>query len=239
MSTLRTIARKLPLASRLYRRVQDSYRAARRERMDPEAIFTDIFQNNDWAGGDSVSGQGSDLEQTRVVVELLPELLRELSVTRFLDLPCGDFHWMSRVDLTGVDYLGGDIVKDLVAKNARHQRAKVRFQHLDLLAGELPAVDLALCRDCLVHFSDEDVFRALRNLARSGSRYLLTTTFPDRAQNPPISTGKWRPLNLQAAPFSLPAPERLVNERCTEGGGAFADKSLGLWRLEAIASALG
>lgn len=239
MSTLRTIARKLPWAPRLYRQVQDTYRAARRERMDPEAIFTDIFQSNDWAGGDSVSGQGSDLEQTRVVSELLPVLFQDLSVARFLDLPCGDFHWMSRVELGVMDYLGGDIVKDLVAKNTRHQRANVRFQHLDVLAGGLPAVDLVLCRDCLVHFSDEDVFRALRNLTRSGSRHLLTTTFPDRTGNPPIRTGKWRPLNLQAAPFNLPAPERLVNEGCTEGGGAFADKSLGLWRLETIAAALG
>lgn len=99
-------------------------------------------------------------------------------------------------------------------------------------------MDLILCRDCLVHFSDEDVFRALRNLARSGSRYLLTTTFPERPVNPPIRTGKWRPLILQAVPFALPPPERLINEQCTEGAGAFADKSLGLWRLETIAAAL-
>jgi hypothetical protein len=59
----------------------------------------------------------------------------------------------------------------------------------------------------------------------------LTTTFPGCASNEDIVTGDWRPLNLQLAPFNLPAPDLLINEQCTEGGNLFADKSLGLWRL--------
>lgn len=38
------------------------------------------------------------------------------------------------------------------------------------------------------------------------------------------------PLDLERAPFHLPAPMRILNEGCTEGRGVFADKSLGLWR---------
>lgn len=139
MGTLRTIARKVPWALRVYRRLKDGYRATRRERLGAEAIFTDIFRNNDWAGAASVSGQGSDLEQTRVVAQVLPELFRELSVRRFLDLPCGDFHWMSRVDLSGVEYLGGDIVRDLVRLNA--PRAGERAISAPGPAGRQPAGD--------------------------------------------------------------------------------------------------
>lgn len=42
--------------------------------------------------------------------------------------------------------------------------------------------------------------------------------------------GRWRPRDLQAAPFHPPAPLRLVRKGCSEFGGAYADKSLGLWR---------
>jgi hypothetical protein len=47
-------------------------------------------------------------------------------------------------------------------------------------------------------------------------------------------TGDWRPINLERAPFNWPAPVELIVEECTESGGVFADKSLGLWRIDAL-----
>ena len=79
-----------------------------------------------------------------------------------------------------------------------------------------------------------DFGRALANFRRSGSRYLLATTFPRRAGNPAIFTGEWRPLNLEAAPFNFPPPLRRLAEGYTLEDGRFADKSLALWPLAAI-----
>jgi hypothetical protein len=90
-------------------------------------------------------------------------------------------------------------------------------------------VDLVLCRDCLVHLSSKDAVAALRNLKRSGSTYLLATTFPEHTDNPDVITGYWRPINLELPPFALPRPMLMINEGCPERGGA--DKSLGLWRI--------
>lgn len=105
---------------------------------------------------------------------------------------------------------------------------------MDLIGDKLPKVDLVLCRDCLVHFSFDDVFAALRNIVSSGSTYLLTTTFPEREANDDIRTGSWRPLNLERAPFHMPAPLRILNEGCTENGGIYHDKSLAFWRIAEI-----
>jgi hypothetical protein len=139
------------------------------------------------------------------------------------------------VALSGIDYVGGDIVPELIeANNRQYGRAGIRFRKVDLLSDQLPASDLILCRDCLVHLSFSDVTRALRNICRSEARYLLTTTFIHRQQNADILTGDWRTLNLQIAPFNLPAPVELINERCTEGNGAYCDKALGLWKIEDI-----
>jgi hypothetical protein len=97
---------------------------------------------------------------------------------------------------------------------------------------------MILCRDCLVHFAFDDAFRALRNIATSGARYLVTTHFDGDRQNRDIVTGEWRPLNLERRPFSFPPPLRLIKENCTEQGGLYADKSLGVWRIAQLASAL-
>ena len=215
-------------------------RGARRLRtQSPEQIFTDIYRNKAWGAGDSASGAGSSVQQTRDLVAALPVVFAAHEVSTVLDIPCGDFHWMQHVDLRGIDYVGADIVQDLIdANTARHTREHVRFEKLDLLRSPLPQVDLIVCRDCLVHFSFDDVFRALQAICDSGSSYLLTTTFTDKRRNRDIATGQWRPLNLQVAPFHLPAPLQLLRERCTEGDGAYADKSLGLWRVDDIRGSL-
>ena len=75
---------------------------------------------------------------------------------------------------------------------------------------------------------------ALRNFQRSRSSYLLTTTFTGRQHNITIETGRWRPINLEAPPFSLLSPIEIINEHCTQGGGQYSDKSLALWKLDHI-----
>ena len=107
-----------------------------------------------------------------------------------------------------------------------------------LIKDRLPEADMILCRDCLVHFAFDDVFRALRNIAASGATYLVTTHFEGDRENRDIITGEWRPLNLERRPFGFPPPLRLINENCTEGGGNYADKSLGIWRISDLPAAL-
>ena len=95
--------------------------------------------------------------------------------------------------------------------------------------------DLIFSRDCLVHLNFEQARQALRNFQRSGAKYLLITTFPGSKTNAELAPGEvWRPLNLERPPFSLPLPLQLINEACTENDGAYADKSLGLWRLQEL-----
>jgi hypothetical protein len=142
---------------------------------------------------------------------------------------------MRSVDLRDVGYTGADIVKELVASNrAKYARDGIRFQPLDLIQDKLPRVDLIFCQDCLVHLSNRETLLALCNICDSRSGYLLTTTFTDRNVNFDIVTGQWRPLNLQVAPFLFVAPLRIINEQCSEGGGAYGDKSLALWKIDDI-----
>lgn len=218
---------------RFYRRLKN---AIRFRNQPPEAIFTHIYQKNRWADGDSLSGTGSNEVQTRTLVKELGPLLKKLGATSLLDIPCGDFHWMKNVNLTGFHYTGADIVEELVLKNQKQygQAGSIEFLKLNLLEDPIPRADVVLIRDCLVHFSYAHIQQALRNIKNSGCTYLLTTTFPEHPKNTDITTGNWRTLNLEAAPFFFPKPLLLLHENCTEGEGAFADKSLGLWDLKNI-----
>ena len=90
-------------------------------RMPMRDVFTQIYRTNKWGGNESRSGKGSSLAQTQQVRNALPGLLQAFRIRSMLDLPCGDFQWMKEVDLRGVDYLGADIVPELIAeRSARH-----------------------------------------------------------------------------------------------------------------------
>lgn len=196
-------------------------------------VFTSIYERNLWGDSTSISGAGSNDEQTRHLREMLPEILKKYSVRSLLDIPCGDFYWMAQTHLPIDEYTGGDIVKDLIEKNIqKYGGPGKKFLSLDLLQDPLPKADLIFCRDCLVHLSYDHIWLALSNVARSEATYFLTTVFPTR-ENIDITTGNWRPLNLMKAPFGLPKPAEVFLERVPENS-EFQDKSLALYRISDI-----
>lgn len=194
--------------------------------------FRMIYLNGGFGESESLSGSGSNLEATTVVRGRLPGIIDEYQVKSMFDAPCGDWFWMRHVDLSDVNYIGGDIVDELISKNKiNYSRNNVQFVTIDLVEGEIPKVDLILCRDCLIHLSNSDGVKAIKNMIASGSKYLLTTTFPMVHENIDLPSNFFRPINLEKPPFNLPAPLILINEECTEGQGKYADKSLALWDL--------
>ena len=198
--------------------------------------FHKIFVSNHWGSEVSKSGGGSDLIQTELIRQTLPTLIRQYNVKKMLDVPCGDFYWMSQVDFgPEFQYFGADVVPQIIENNKKiHSGINRRFIHIDVSKDDLPRVDLIFCRDLLVHFSYQDAMRTLANFKRSGATWLLTTTFTNRTSNEDIDTGDWRTLNLKLHPFNFPEPKAMIIEGCTEFDGMFADKTMALWKLDDI-----
>jgi SAM-dependent methyltransferase len=221
------------ILSALPRKLRGSYF----NRKPAERIFTEYFQRNQWGDEESLSGSGSNRMETRAIQRDLPTLVRKYGIHSILDIPCGDFNWMKEIDLREIHYIGADIVGSLVdANNSKYGAGNRMFTRRSILKDSLPEADLVFVRDCLVHFSFADVFRALKNLCASGSRYLLTTTFTCVHRNRNIPTGAWRPLNLQREPFSFPEPIAILYE--DHPVVEYKDKSLALWRISDIAKCL-
>lgn len=201
-------------------------------------IFTSYYEKNQWKDAESKSGTGSNLIETQAVRQILPKIFSQLDVKTLLDVPCGDFNWMQHVDLTGIDYTGGDIVEALIDENRKTYGKSGRvFRQLDICK-EVPSNhDLILCRDALVHLSNKDIWSAISNFKASGSDYILTTTFPNVEKNASIPTGMWRPLNLQRQPFNFPPPMKIYSEKNENLDFRYGEKCLGLWRLENLPTA--
>lgn len=238
---LAATARKCALAPfRQLQAWQQQYRRWRLQRAsDPKVIFQMIHRLNVWDDPESVSGPGSTLAYTATIRQHLPVVLRQFAVRTLFDAPCGDFNWMRQVVVANpVDYLGGDIVPELVRANqTAHGGERTRFFTFDLTRDLFPAADLWFCRDCFLHLSYREILAALKNFAASGIPYALLTN--DRGRpvfaNTDIRTGDCRRLNLCAAPFHLP-PDVLY--RVPEGPTPDSGREMCLWTREQISAAL-
>ena len=154
-------------------------------------------------------------------------------MTSLLDAPCGDAGWINQVNL-GVRYFGADIVPAMIERlQARAAAGEIggEYHLADITRDAPPGCDAILCRDALVHLSFANIDRAVANFRSSGARWLIATTFPEWQTNADCEDGDWPALNFERAPFDWGRPVELINENCTEAGGGWRDKSLGVWRL--------
>ena len=81
--------------------------------------FSAIYRNRVWIQGrsaGSLSGYGSELENTETLRQRLTELLNSLEAQSLLDIGCGDFTWMKEIAFPH-KYIGVDIVPELIETN--------------------------------------------------------------------------------------------------------------------------
>jgi hypothetical protein len=215
---------------------------------DRQSFFQSVYRDNLWDSGESRSGQGSELAYTATLRTELPALLQQLGVQSMLDLPCGDFNWMQHVDLSGIQYVGADIVPEIVNDNqAKFGNAQRRFICADVVEDALPEVDLIFCRDCLIHFSFRLIGSALKAMLAGKARYLLLTHDdiliryePNGGKNQDLEAPAsgvnymYRPINFTLPPFSFPPPVHLIKEEALWDGY----KTMALWRTEDLRQAM-
>ena len=108
------------------------------------------------------SGPGSSLKSTSSLRRMLGEFIYSHNIQTFLDAPCGDWLWMQTMNLTGLQYFGGDITNVTVQTNTRcFGNDNIHFHWFDLTCMIPPAVDLILVRDVLFHLPEDLVYTIL------------------------------------------------------------------------------
>lgn len=174
-------------------------------------IFEDIIKNHRW--NEVICGSGSTMSYTEPLRNVLPEFLIKHNITSMFDAPCGDYSWMSHVAFPeGFKYIGGDIVSFMIDDN-RSKYPNIEFRVVDITQDDFPEVDLLFCRDCLFHFSIEDIKKTIANIARSRVKYILTTSFDhSHYANHDIKTGDFRRINLEQDPFNFNKPIDAIDD---------------------------
>ena len=197
--------------------------------------FEMIYNENFWESNESSSGIGSEIKNTKEVLRAIKLIIKQYKIRSIIDIPCGDFNWMSSLDMENIDYKGFDIVQSVIKENnKKYIKPNVNFYYSDIINSELPKGDLMFVRDCLVHFSFEDIKKSIFRIKQSKSTYFLSTSFANLKKNTDIYTGDWRPINLEKEPFNFPKPIITINEECDEMDGIYSDKCICLWEIEEL-----
>lgn len=191
-------------------------------------VFTYIVEKGKWST--HICGPGSTMSYTEGLrSELLP-FLKKHNIHSILDIPCGDFSWMSTTNIADeLDYIGADIVDSLIMSN-RKNYPKVDFRVYDLTADELPEVDLIFCRDCLLHLSFKDIEKAFDNIAMSNIKYILTSNWNSGDNTKDIITGSYRFLNFEEFPYSFGTGI----DRISDWIPGFPQREMILWGIDDI-----
>jgi len=175
----------------------------------------------------SLSGSGSKVGYaTRASLRFYTDLIHRYNIRTMIDVPCGDANWQFQAwELDSLDaYIGLDVAVPAIRLNQerfKFHRNKV-FEPWDMTQCGLPrlvrngapdgeAVDLVHFRDAIQHMPIALARKAVCNVAKSGAKYVIITTFPDTEVN---QEAKWWPpfskYNLLRPPFSFPAPLNCV-----------------------------
>jgi SAM-dependent methyltransferase len=184
-----------------------------------------------WGSPETPCGPGSTIEACRCILERLPEWIRTHQIRSIVDLGCGDFHWMSRLDLSGLEYDGYDVVRFLIEQNvAKHGLANVRFHHADLTELSVPKADLAVLKDVLIHLPTSQALGIVERVRAARPRFLASTTAPGWlvSNRACMKIGEFSPLDLEAPPFLLGASIASVEVPSRPGNPA---KRFALWRI--------
>lgn len=176
-----------------------------------------IYERNLGLNLESASGVGSTKEVTKEFRGWLSAVIKKHRISSIVDMPCGDFNWMQLVALDGIDYLGLDIVPEIIESNSK-RFPHLKFQHFNAITTVPPKADLIIVRDFLFHLTTEQSITVIENIYRSKTPLLAITTFSEKLPNSDLSASEkeygwgFRRLNMEEPPFSLSNPISAVQE---------------------------
>lgn len=189
----------------------------RRPTADNAGVFSKIYAEGRWGGGDRpyFSGPGSHTADVVVpYVEAVARYIHEHNAKTIVDIGCGDFSVGTELlkRCPEVNYIGIDVVEDLIEfNNANFGTDKVRFICGDASNANLPPGDACLIRQVLQHLSNDTILQVMQNVNSSYEHVIVTEHFPAHTRAPNLDkrtggdtrVGLGSAVYLDRPPFSL------------------------------------
>jgi hypothetical protein len=126
---------------------------------------------------ETYSGPGSLLKNTENIINQLPIFLKKYNITSIIDIPCGDFNYMKRINLDNIKYNGYDISKKAIDICSSHKSNNINFSVFDATSEQLQYSDLIICKDLFLHLSFEHIHTILKNIIHSKCKYFAVSRY--------------------------------------------------------------
>ena len=170
------------------------------------------------------SGNGSRYGRHIIpFINYLKDFITTNKITSMLEASSGHWRsgWQSQVDWPSIKYYGVDINRSVVEDNNlllsqtdnKFGFSDASFSHGDILRDNLPAADLFLCKDTLIHFSNHDIekFLNLHLLYTKVHKYkhlMFVNDLPREDHccdkpRPDIPTGAFSRIKMSCEPFNM------------------------------------
>ena len=170
------------------------------EQSSLRSAFQTIYQKEAWGRGSGLGSSPANTIEYRAFVERFIEANHIRNIT---DLGCGDWQFSHLIDWSQVDYLGLDVVPEIIAQNrSRFALPNLRFKELTAI-NDLPGGDLLLSKEVLQHLPNQMIAEYLAAIRQKYRFALLTNSVEPKGRvNIDIAAGEYRPLRLWDAPFN-------------------------------------
>ncbi len=198
-----------------------------------KAVMRQIYEKHLWGGSqyDFYSGMGS---HNKSLVDPYIHVLRSFLTSfsqpiRVCDLGCGDFNVGRQLHDLTIQYIGVDIVDELITRNElKYASPNLEFDCLDISEDQLPSADCVILRQVLQHLSNAEIMRIAKKL--SAYQYVIVTEHMPNGQFNPnldivsgqgIRLKKESGVDLLSSPFNLKvkSDEMLLSIDLADGKG--------------------
>ncbi len=173
--------------------------------------MTELYTKNAWGCLESRSGATSTIHRTEQLRGQLPQFFSKFNIKSILDCGCGDWTWMSDVDLSDIQYIGVDIVDPLIDYlQSKFSKPGIRFQKMDVMEDPSETADVWFVRDLLCLYPSSSYSLFFQRFLESNSNYIAISSIDTDEPNDIGIMGIWRRLNLKSAPFALKHPIHIL-----------------------------
>ncbi len=147
---------------------------------DLKAKFTDTYIKGHWYDGETRSGRGSSLLYTISFRDNLIKIVKNNNIKTIFDCSCGDWNWMKEVSDNFENYIGNDIVEELVkANNEKFGNERIKFICGDMVEVLKKfadrSIDLIICRQTLEHLTTPYCVNIITEIKRAAKMAIITS----------------------------------------------------------------
>ena len=135
--------------------------------------FNKIYNENLWTHKYSKSGYGSQGNFLNFSVKIIKKN-KYINNKSVCSIGCGDFNFGKKIYKISKNYIGIDIVENLINYNKKKfSSKKVKFKCLDAVRDEIPRANVYIIRQVFQHLKNENIQKILLKIIKKNPSFII------------------------------------------------------------------